>query len=166
MKRSRVTIIINKSYKSYKSYKGSRVTRGQESRSIIVLSRQRSRATLQTNYISYFMFVGFMCRCLCSRLRRNYYQAYHRLITSFLETPVITSRAVMFIHYPKYGDNVCSKLSLSREQKNFRSCCSKGLGLYFSKNRSKSKDNPYWEQLRKTSEDVFLGLGLVFEQSW
>ena len=25
--------------------------------------------------------------------------------------------------YPKYGDNVCSELFLSQEQKHFRSCC-------------------------------------------
>ena len=30
---------------------------------------------------------------------------------------------ILYYHYPKYDDNVCSKLFLSREQNNFRSCC-------------------------------------------
>ena len=30
---------------------------------------------------------------------------------------------IAFTHYPKYDDNVCSKLFLSQEQNNFRSCC-------------------------------------------
>ena len=35
-------------------------------------------------------------------------------------------------HYPKYDDDVCSKLFLSQEQKSFRSCCPQGLRVIVS----------------------------------
>ena len=35
-------------------------------------------------------------------------------------------------HYPKYDDDVCSKLLLPQEQRNFRSCCLQGLRVICS----------------------------------
>ena len=61
---------------------------------------------------------------------------------------------VDFHRYPKLDDHVCSKLFLSQEQSNFRSCCLYGLGVRFSAKTSRN--------LTTSPEGKYFGRNFLF----
>ena len=67
--------------------------------------------------------LGYYVHAVNSAWRQSWEQAhihdYVRLHKKLLRTDLVRQR---IYHYPKYDDNVYSKLSLSQEQTNFRSC--------------------------------------------